>query len=65
MTRTTSGNSGGGIFRIDNAVREIGLTQRGIIVATSEWRVYDWICDYIRPCENPCGMSKRNVILKH
>ncbi|MDR2258896.1 MAG: hypothetical protein LBE14_07090, partial [Treponema sp.] len=52
MTKTTSGNSGGGTFRIDNAAREIGLIQRGIIVATSEWRVYDWICDYIRPYEN-------------
>jgi DNA-binding NarL/FixJ family response regulator len=52
MTRTTTGNSGGGTFRIDNAVREIGLTERGIIVATSEWRVYDWLCDYIRPGEN-------------
>jgi DNA-binding NarL/FixJ family response regulator len=51
MTRTTSGNSGGGTFRIDNAAREIGLTERGIIVATSEGRVYDWICDYIRPHE--------------
>jgi DNA-binding NarL/FixJ family response regulator len=52
MTRTTSGNSGGGTFRIDNAVKEIGLTQRGIIVATSEGRVYDWLCDYIRPYED-------------
>jgi hypothetical protein len=52
MTRTTSGNSGGGNFRIDNAAREIGLTERGIIVATSEWQVYDWLCDYIRPYEN-------------
>jgi DNA-binding NarL/FixJ family response regulator len=52
MTGTTTGNSGGGTFRIDNAVREIGLTQRGIIVATSEWRVHDWICDYIKPREN-------------
>jgi DNA-binding NarL/FixJ family response regulator len=52
MTQTTTGNSGGGTFRIDNEVREIGLTQRGIIVATSEWRVYDWIYDYIRPHEN-------------
>jgi DNA-binding NarL/FixJ family response regulator len=52
MTQTTTGNSGGGTFRIDNTVREIGLTQRGIIVATSEIRVYDWICDYIRPHEN-------------
>jgi DNA-binding NarL/FixJ family response regulator len=51
MTRTTTGNSGGGTFRIDNAVREIGLTQRGIIIATSEWRVYDWLYDYIRPYE--------------
>jgi hypothetical protein len=31
MTRTTTGNnSGGGTFRVDDAVREIGLTQRGI-----------------------------------
>jgi DNA-binding NarL/FixJ family response regulator len=52
MNVTTTGNSDGGTFRIDGAAREIGLTQRGIIVATSEWRVYDWICDYIRPCEN-------------
>jgi DNA-binding NarL/FixJ family response regulator len=52
MTRTTSGNSGGGTYCIDNAAGEIGLTQRGIIVATSEWRIYDWICDYIRPHEN-------------
>jgi hypothetical protein len=52
MTKTTSGNSGGGTFHIDNAAREIGLTRLGIIVATSEWRVYDWISDYIRPYEN-------------
>jgi DNA-binding NarL/FixJ family response regulator len=52
MTQTTTGNNSGGTFHIDNAVREIGLTQRGIIVATSEKRVYDWICDYIRPYEN-------------
>jgi DNA-binding NarL/FixJ family response regulator len=52
MTRTTSGNSGGGIFRIDNTVGDIALTRRGIIVATSEGRVYDWLCDYIRPHEN-------------
>jgi DNA-binding CsgD family transcriptional regulator len=52
MTRTTSGNSGGGTFRIDNTIREIGLTERGIIVATSEWRVCDWLCDYVRPYEN-------------
>jgi DNA-binding NarL/FixJ family response regulator len=52
MTKTTSGNSGGGTFRIDNAAREISLRERGIIVATSEWRVFDWICDYIRPYEN-------------
>jgi DNA-binding NarL/FixJ family response regulator len=41
----------GGTFRIDNAIREIGLTQRGIIVATSERRIYDWLCDYIKPYE--------------
>jgi DNA-binding NarL/FixJ family response regulator len=51
MTGTTTGNSGGGTFRIDNAVREVGLTERGIIVATSERRVYDWLCDYVRPYE--------------
>jgi DNA-binding CsgD family transcriptional regulator len=51
MTQTTTGNSGGGTFRINNAVREIGLTERGIIVATSEKRVYDWLCDYIMPYE--------------
>ena len=42
MTRTTTGNSGGGTFRIDNAAREIGLTERGIIIATGEGRVFDW-----------------------
>jgi DNA-binding NarL/FixJ family response regulator len=52
MTRTTTGSSGGGTFRINNTAREIGLTQRGIIVATNERRVYDWLCDYIRPGEN-------------
>jgi DNA-binding CsgD family transcriptional regulator len=52
MTRTTSGNSGGGIFRINNALGDIALTRRGIIVATSEGRVYDWLCDYIRPYED-------------
>jgi DNA-binding NarL/FixJ family response regulator len=51
MTRTTSGNSGGGTFRIDNAAREIGLTERGIIIATSEGRVFDWVYDYIKPHE--------------
>jgi DNA-binding NarL/FixJ family response regulator len=47
------------MFRIDNAVREVGLTERGIIVATSEKRVYDWLCDYIRPYE------KRHYALRH
>jgi hypothetical protein len=51
MTRTTTGSSSG-TFHIDNGAREIGLTQWGIIVATNERRVYDWLCDYIRPCEN-------------
>jgi DNA-binding NarL/FixJ family response regulator len=50
MTQTTTG--GGGTFHIGNTAKEIGLTQRGIIVATSEKRVYDWLCDYFRPCEN-------------
>jgi DNA-binding NarL/FixJ family response regulator len=59
MTKTTSGNSSGGTFRIDNAVREIGLTERGIIVATSQWRVYDWLYDYIRPYE------ERRYALRH
>jgi hypothetical protein len=40
-TLTTTGSSGGGTFRIDNTVREIGMTERGIIIATSENRVYD------------------------
>jgi hypothetical protein len=39
MTRTTSGNSGGSTFRIDNALSDIALTRRGIIVATGERRV--------------------------
>ncbi|MDR2785630.1 MAG: LuxR C-terminal-related transcriptional regulator [Treponema sp.] len=51
MTKTTTGNSGGGIFHINDAVREIGLTERGIIAATSEKRVYDWLCDYLMPYE--------------
>jgi DNA-binding CsgD family transcriptional regulator len=52
MTKTTSGNSGGGTFRIDNALSDIALTRRGIIVASSEGRVYDWLCDYIMPYED-------------
>jgi hypothetical protein len=40
-------------------VREIGLTERGIIVATSEKRVYDWSRDYIRPYE------ERRYTLRH
>ncbi|MDR1582319.1 MAG: response regulator transcription factor [Prevotellaceae bacterium] len=52
MTRTTSGNSGGNTFRIDNALGDIALTRRGIIVATSEGRVYDWLCDCIRSYED-------------
>jgi DNA-binding NarL/FixJ family response regulator len=51
MTRTTSGNSGG-TFRIDHALGDIALTRRGIIVATSEERVYDWLYDYVRPHED-------------
>jgi DNA-binding NarL/FixJ family response regulator len=51
MTKTINTACGGGTFRIDNAIREIGLTQRGIIVATSERRVYEWLCDYIKPYE--------------
>ncbi|MDR2246697.1 MAG: LuxR C-terminal-related transcriptional regulator [Treponema sp.] len=49
MTRTTSS---GGTLSIDNALGDIALTRRGIIVATSEGRVYDWLCDYIRPYED-------------
>jgi DNA-binding NarL/FixJ family response regulator len=52
MKRTTSGNIGGGTFRIDNALGDIALTRRGIIVATSEGRVYDWLYGYIRPYED-------------
>ncbi|MDR0758798.1 MAG: hypothetical protein LBF74_01635, partial [Treponema sp.] len=59
MTRTTTGNSGGGTFRIDTAAREIGLTERGIIVATSETRVYAWLCDYVMPYED------RRYALRH
>jgi DNA-binding NarL/FixJ family response regulator len=59
MTQTTTGNSGGGTFRIDNAVREIGLTERGIIIATSEKRVYAWLCDYLMPYE------ERRYALRH
>jgi DNA-binding NarL/FixJ family response regulator len=51
MTVTTTGSSGGGTFRIDNTVREIGLTQRGIIIATNEGRVFGWVYDYIKPHE--------------
>jgi hypothetical protein len=51
MTRTTTGGSDGGTFRIDTAVREIGLTQRGIIIATNEGRVFGWVYDYIKPHE--------------
>jgi DNA-binding NarL/FixJ family response regulator len=59
MTRTTTGNSGGGTFRIDTAAREIGLTERGIIVATSEMRVYAWLCDYLMSYE------ERRYALRH
>jgi DNA-binding CsgD family transcriptional regulator len=52
MTLTTTGSSGGGTFRIDNAAREIGLTERGIIIATGEGRVFDWVYDYIKPHES-------------
>jgi DNA-binding NarL/FixJ family response regulator len=51
MTRTVNSNCSGGIFRIDNTMREIGLTQQGIIVATNEKRVYGWLCEYIKPYE--------------
>jgi hypothetical protein len=51
MAQTTTGNSGGGTFCIDNEVREIGLTQRGIIIATNEGRVFGWVYDYIKPHE--------------
>jgi DNA-binding NarL/FixJ family response regulator len=59
MAQTTTGSSGGGMFRINNAVKEIGLTERGIIVATSEKRVYDWLCDYVGPYE------ERRYALRH
>jgi DNA-binding NarL/FixJ family response regulator len=51
MTQTITGNSGGGTFRINNTARELGLTERGIIIATSEGRVFDWAYDYIKPHE--------------
>jgi DNA-binding NarL/FixJ family response regulator len=53
MTKTVNGNSGGGTFWIDAMAGEIGLTQRGIIVATKEKRVYDWLYDYLGPYEEP------------
>jgi DNA-binding CsgD family transcriptional regulator len=59
MTMTTTGSSGGGTFRINNTVREIGLTERGIIIATSESRVYDWFLDYVKPYE------ERRYALRH
>jgi excisionase family DNA binding protein len=49
MTRTTT--SDGGTFHIDTVVREIGLTQRGIIIVTNERRVFNWVYDYIKPYE--------------
>jgi hypothetical protein len=53
MTKTVNGNSGGGTFRIDAIAGEIGLTRRGIIVATKEKRVYGWLRDYLGPYEEP------------
>jgi DNA-binding NarL/FixJ family response regulator len=53
MTKTITGTSGGETFRIGNTVQEIGLTQRGIIVATKEKRIYDWLRDYLGPHEEP------------
>jgi DNA-binding NarL/FixJ family response regulator len=53
MTKTVNGNSGGGTFRIDAMTGEIGLTQRGIVVATKEKRVYGWLRDYLGPYEEP------------
>jgi hypothetical protein len=51
MTKTVSGNSGGGTFRIDAMAGEIGLMRRGIIVATKEKRVYDWLAmAFIEDC---------------
>jgi DNA-binding NarL/FixJ family response regulator len=51
MTKTVNG--GGGRFRIDATAGEIGLTRRGITVATKEKRVYDWLYDYLGPYEEP------------
>jgi hypothetical protein len=51
MTKTVNGSSS--TFRIGATAREIGLTRRGIIVATKEKRVYDWLGDYLGPYEEP------------
>jgi DNA-binding CsgD family transcriptional regulator len=60
MTKTVNGNSGGGTFRIDTTAGEIGLTWRGIIVATKEKRVYDWLLDYLGPYEEP-RLTRREI----
>ena len=51
MTKTITGT--GGICCIENTLPEIGLTRKGIIIATSEKRVFDWLRDYIKPHEEP------------
>jgi hypothetical protein len=60
MTRTTSGNSGGGIFRINNAAREIGLREAAETLTVSEHTVTNHLGSVYRKF----GTRNRVAVLK-
>ena len=55
MTRTT--NSGISTVRYND--RPVGEYERGIVIATSEARVAEWLCELVQPCMG------RRYVLRH
>jgi DNA-binding NarL/FixJ family response regulator len=48
MTRTT--NSGYSVVRLDDGQGQVGLLEKGIIIASGEGRVSEWLKELLRPC---------------
>ena len=57
MTRTT--NSGYGIVRLQDRQGPVGLTEKGIVIATSEARIAGWLGELVLPC------AGRQYTLRH
>lgn len=48
MTRTT--NSGCGVVRLDDKRGQVGLSEKGIIIATNEDKIAVWMRELLAPC---------------